>query len=245
MAKAKKRRGLLPWLLTAGFALGTVYYIASLPDPSVLAKTTPDVTALMALRSEQAREEGRKFKIRKRWVSLRNISPLLREAIRVSEDGDFYTHDGFDFDEIKDAMEKGIKDGHFRGASTISQQLIKNIYLSPSRNPMRKVTEAILTHRLEQDVEKNRILELYLNLIEWGDGIFGIEEASRYYFQESAFTLSPAQAVLLAAMVPMPLKTDPRAPSKWLKRRAKRLLDALKSLGRITEEEYADAAAAI
>lgn len=238
-----KRR--LPWLVTAALIALTLVYVATLPNPSELARTTPDYTALMQLRMEEAKDAGRKFKVKKRWVPLRSISPLLREAVRVSEDAEFFAHDGFDFDEIKDAVEQGVKAGRFRGASTISQQLVKNVYLSPSRNPLRKLSEAILTYRLEEAVEKNRILELYLNLIEWGDGIFGIEEAARYWFEETAFTVSPAQAVLLAAMVPMPLKTDPRTPSKWLKKRAKRLLDSLKALGRISDAEYTEATAAI
>jgi monofunctional biosynthetic peptidoglycan transglycosylase len=237
----RRKRQWLPWAASATLIAVTIGYVAALPNPAELVRTTPDYTALMLLRIEEAKDAGKKYKVRKRWVSLRSISPLLREAIRVSEDAEFYDHDGFDFDEIKDAFEQGVRDGHFRGASTISQQLVKNVYLSPSRNPIRKLSEAILTYRLEEAVEKNRILELYLNLIEWGDGVFGIEEASRTWFNESAFTLSPAQAVLLAAMVPMPLKSDPRTPSKWLKKRARRLLDGLKALGRISDAEYADA----
>ncbi|MCC6809265.1 MAG: monofunctional biosynthetic peptidoglycan transglycosylase [Deltaproteobacteria bacterium] len=245
MPRRPQKKRWLPWVVVAALTALTILYVATLPNPSELARTTPDLTALMQLRMEEAKDAGKKYRVRKRWVPLRAISPLLRDAIRVSEDADFYTHDGFDFEEIQDAFTQGVREGHFRGASTISQQLVKNVYLSPSRNPVRKLSEAILTYRLEENVEKNRILELYLNLIEWGDGVFGIEEAARTWFNESAFTLSPAQAVLLAAMVPMPLKTDPRTPSRWLKRRAKRLLDALKGLGRISDAEYDEAARAL
>jgi len=244
VSKAKrKRKSLLPWWLIALFFGGTAYYVLSLPNPAELQRTTPDYTALMLLRMEQAKEAGRKFKIRKRFVPLKQISPLLKEAVRVSEDASFYDHDGFDFDEIQDAVQQSIKEGRaVRGASTISQQLVKNVYLSPSRNPIRKLSEAILTYRLEKSVDKTRILELYLNLIEWGDGIFGIEQAAREHFKESASTLSPAQAVLLAAMLPAPLKVNPADPNRWLKKRARRLLKELRNMGRISELQYSEAA---
>lgn len=234
----------LAWIAVALFIIGTAGYLVWLPNPAELQTKAPDYTALMTLRIEQAKDEGRRFKVRKRWVPLRQIAPLLRDAVRVSEDASFYDHDGFDFDEIQDALTQSIKAHRaVRGASTISQQLVKNIYLSPSRNPLRKLSEAILTYRLEQAVEKARILELYLNLIEWGDGIFGIEQAAREHFGESAFTLSPVQAVLLAAMLPAPLKVNPKAPNQWLKRRAKRLLNELKASGRLSAEEHSAALA--
>jgi monofunctional glycosyltransferase len=227
-------------------ALGGGWYYFSLPDPSQLQKTTPEYTALMTQRIEEAKDAGKTLKIRRRFVPLRDITPLLREAVRVSEDASFYDHDGFDFFEMQDALAQSIKEMRaVRGASTISQQLVKNVYLSPSRNPIRKVTEAILTRRLEESVDKNRIMELYLNLIEWGDGCFGIEQAAREYFGESAFSISPAQSVLLAAMLPAPLKVSPKSPNKWLLRRAHRLLKQMKSLGRISDVEYDEAVAAL
>jgi len=221
---------------------GGLYWYVSLPDPAELQRTTPDYTELMKLRIEQAKENKQKYRVRKIWAPLRQIAPLLRDAVRVSEDSQFYQHDGFDFDELKDALEDAWREKHLtRGASTISMQLVKNIYLSPSRNPMRKVSEAVLTHRLEESVDKNRILELYLNLIEWGDGVFGIEQAARHWFEESAYTLNPRQVALLAAMLPMPLRVDPRAPNKWLKKRARRLLNELRSIGKLTDEEVTEA----
>ena len=128
------------------------------------------------------------------------ISADLKRAVLVAEDINFFSHGGFDFGEVRNALTDAVRDRELpRGASTISQQLVKNLYLSPSRNPLRKVSEAVLTYRLEQAVDKNRILELYLNLIEWGDGVFGVEAASRHWFEESAFTLNARQVALLAA----------------------------------------------
>jgi len=211
-------------------------------DPAKLKKHTPEQTALMIFRQKEAQDSHESYRIQKKFIPLRQIHPLLREAVQLSEDASFYAHDGFDFDEMEKAIALNIKRKKMiRGASTISQQLIKNLYLSVSKNPFRKLTEALLTIRLEQRVSKDRILELYLNLIEWGDGIFGIEMAAKIYFKETAMTLTPAHAVLLAAMLPMPLHVNPLYPSVWLKRRAQRLLKELYIKHRLSNQEYQDA----
>lgn len=237
MSKAKL--GLLIVLLAVG---GVGVYIASLPNPAELKATTPKESAFMQLRKEEAQAEGKTLRLRHTYVALRAVTPLLREAVMLSEDASFYDHDGFDFDELEAAMKQAMEKGRMvRGASTISQQLVKNLYLSPSRNPLRKVAEAWLTQRMEDAVSKDRILELYLNFAEWGEGVFGIEAASRKHFSTSAGALTPAQSVLLAAMLPMPLKVDPAHPTKWLTKRARRLLKLLHARGRITDAELLDA----
>lgn len=217
-------------------------YLFDLPNPRELKTTTPKTSAFIELRREEAAAANRPFKLKHVPVSLHRITPLLRESVMLSEDASFYEHDGFDFEEIEAAVKQAVDQGRMvRGASTISQQLVKNLYLSPSRNPLRKLAEAYLTHQMEDELSKDRILELYLNFAEWGDQVFGAEAAARKHFSTSAATLTPAQAVLLAAMLPMPLKVDPTSPNKWLKQRAQRLLAQLKQRGRIQEPEWIDA----
>lgn len=222
-----------------------LFYFITLPNPAELEHKTPPRTAFIMLREDEAAEHHRKLHLQHTIVPLHDISPLAREAVRLSEDASFYEHDGFDFEEMEHAASDALRTGKARGASTISQQLVKNVYLSPSRNPLRKAAEAWLTYRMERALEKDRILELYLNEVEWGDGIFGIQSAAQHYFGESAFALSPAHAVLLAAMLPMPLRVDPRSPSRWLLRRARRLLHELEDLRHISHEEFLAAEAAL
>ena len=193
--------------------LGYVYL--TLPDVRALAKENPPITAFIELRLDEARYDGRtKFAIRQKWIPYNQIAPALRRAVVVTEDAAFFDHDGIDLDEIKASLERNWEEGRFtRGASTITQQLAKNLYLSPSRNPVRKLRELFITRRLEASLTKRRILEIYLNVIEWGDGIFGCEAAARAYFGKSAADLSREEAALMAgawAMAPEP--TFPARP---------------------------------
>jgi monofunctional glycosyltransferase len=203
----------------AGFAyLGYVYL--TLPDVRPLARENPKTTAFMELRIDEARDAGRKFAIRQQWVPYSRISPYLKRAVIVTEDASFFDHDGIDMDEIKASLEKNWEEGQFlRGASTITQQLSKNLYLSPSRNPMRKVKELLITRRLEAALTKQRIFEIYLNMIEWGDGIFGCEAASRAYFRKSCASLDVPEAALLAGAIINPREHSPARPTKRLLRR--------------------------
>ena len=212
-------------MLAAGFAYVGYIYL-TLPDVRSLAKENPTTTAFMQLRIDEAREDGRaKFAIRHRWVSYGQIAPNLRRAVIVTEDAAFYDHDGIDLDEVKAALEKNWEEGQFlRGASTITQQLAKNLYLSPSRNPMRKVKELLITRRLEAALTKRRILEIYLNMIEWGDGIFGCEAASRAYFGKPCAGLSNDQAALLAGAIINPREHSPARPTRRLLRRQQIIL---------------------
>jgi len=208
-----------------GFALLAYVYL-TLPDVRTLEKTNPKTTAFMELRKAEAREDGRtRFSIRQQWVPYGRISPLLKRAVIVTEDAAFFDHDGIDLDEIKASLEKNWEDGQFlRGGSTITQQLAKNLYLSPSRNPIRKVKELFIARRLEAALTKQRILEIYLNMIEWGDGVFGCEAAARAYFQKSCASLDMAEAALMAGAIINPREHSPAKPTRRLLRRQQIIL---------------------
>ena len=165
----------------------------------------PEVTAMMEQRASEAASRGEEVKRVQTWVPYDRISPNLVRAVLAGEDSRFFDHAGFDWEEIKIALEKDWNEGKFsRGASTISQQLAKNLFLSTSKNPIRKLHEAAITKEMEWILGKRRILEIYLNVIEWGDGIYGAEAAARNYFNTSAASLSTDQAAFLSAIIPSP-----------------------------------------
>ncbi|HXG66872.1 MAG TPA: monofunctional biosynthetic peptidoglycan transglycosylase [Blastocatellia bacterium] len=165
----------------------------------------PRVTAMMQQRAAEAEDMGKPVKREQIWVPYDRISPNLVRAVLAGEDSRFFDHSGFDWEEMRKALEKDWEEGKFkRGASTISQQLSKNLFLSTSKNPVRKLHEALITWEMETLMSKRRILEIYLNVIEWGDGIYGAEAASRYYFNTSAASLSAEQAAFLSAIIPNP-----------------------------------------
>jgi len=203
------------------------------PDVGRLVKENPSATAFMEYREDQWRGEGLDDKkIRQRWVSLDRVSPNLVKAVLIAEDNKFWEHKGFDYEAIEKAIEKNIEAKKFEsGASTISQQLAKNLFLSPSKNPVRKIKEAILTWRIEKSLTKRRILELYVNVAEWGDGIFGIEAAARHYFGVSAAGLSAQQASRLAAVLPNPLEYSPVNPSGYVRSRARHIYAIMRRRG--------------
>jgi len=178
----------------------------------------------MAYREREWAEEGKESKIDQRWVPLSRISPFLIKAVTIAEDDKFWVHEGFDYDAIQKAVEKDLKAGEFKlGGSTISQQLAKNIYLSPAKNPFRKVREAVITWRMEQVLTKRRILELYLNVVEWGEGIFGAEAAAWHYYGKPASDLNPHEAARLAAVLPNPRKYSPTGNRGYVVRRSNRI----------------------
>ncbi len=163
----------------------------------------------MELRKDEMLEDGKPGQIDYRWVDYGRISPHLKRALVASEDAKFLSHEGFDWDGIETAMQKNLRRGRIvAGGSTISQQLAKNLFLSDARSVLRKAEEAVITVMLETILPKRRILELYCNVIEWGDGVFGAEAAARHYFRVPAAVLGPAQAARLAAMVPNPRLYD-------------------------------------
>ncbi|MFN7976907.1 MAG: monofunctional biosynthetic peptidoglycan transglycosylase [Vicinamibacterales bacterium] len=222
-AKARWSR----WVLGAvGVAFACVAYsYLTLPDVRVLATTNPETTAFIELRRDEAHDEGKSFNLRRKWVPYTRISSHLKRAVIVAEDSAFFEHEGLDYEQIKESLEASLEDGGpMRGASTITQQLAKNLYLSPSRNPLRKVKEVIITRRLETALSKRRIFEIYLNSIEWGDGIFGCEAAARAYFGKSAADLGPTEAALMAGAIINPRVHSPAKPTRRLLRRQQIIL---------------------
>ena len=165
-------------------ALG-LYWLTTLPDVAALAKHHPTDTALMEARRAQAKEQGRSQHQQFIWVPLARIAPALQRAVVAAEDASFFAHEGFDWEGIKDAALYNLEVGEFkRGGSTITQQLAKNLYLSSERSLFRKAREALITRSLEHHLTKERILELYLNVAEWGQGVFGAEAAARHHFRQ-------------------------------------------------------------
>ena len=185
-------------------ALAAVY-LAVLPSGLPYRVENPLETSLMRIRQNEAMERGRTLRIEKRWISLKLLPSDVIRAVLAGEDSRFFSHFGIEFGEVWKVLYTGLRNWQFpRGASTISQQLAKNLYLSESKNPIRKLNEAIIALKMEVFLSKRRILELYLNVIEWGEGIFGIEAAAHHYFGISAARLSAEQASQLAAMIPNP-----------------------------------------
>ncbi len=205
----------------AAFGFGYFAYIyLTLPDVRELRTHNLETTAFMRLRENEARAEGKQPRRVQQWVPYSRISPNLRRAVLVAEDAGFWGHEGIDLAEIRKSMETDFEKGMFlRGASTITQQLAKNLYLSPSRNPFRKLRELFITRRLEYELSKTRIFELYLNDIEWGDGIYGAEAASRAYFGTPASALTPDQAALMAGAIVNPRELKVLSPNGRLRAR--------------------------
>jgi monofunctional biosynthetic peptidoglycan transglycosylase len=218
----KRRFPLLRWLTgAAAVAFAAVGYTwLTLPDVRPLATTNPKTTAFQELRSREAERDGKPFRFEQRWVPYSRISPNLRRAVLAAEDSAFWQHDGIDIEQIRVAVKQALERGDVpRGASTITQQLAKNLYLSPSRDPLRKLRELVITRRLEAELSKQRIFEIYLNVVEWGDGVWGAEAAARRYFGVSAASLSRQQAALLAGALINPRLYNPgRPPSRLLRR---------------------------
>ncbi len=209
------------FLLIVAAILGYVGFYFIFPDIAKLKKENPKKTSFMEFREKEGREKGRPLQIKTHWVPLSRISPYLIKAVIIAEDDKFWSHEGFDFEAIQKAMEKDIKTRKFKvGGSTISQQLAKNLYLTPSKSLLRKGKESIITWRIEKTLSKKRIIEIYLNVVEWGEGIFGIEAAARHYFGKPAATLGPEEAARLAVILPNPRKLSPIGNSRYVAKRA-------------------------
>lgn len=196
--------------------LGCVWYW-SVNDPAS--------TAFMRSRLSMLREDKPDARLKYAFVPYQRISSHLKRAIVASEDANFFQHSGFDWDGMRKAHEKNMREGEFvAGGSTITQQLAKNLFLSGERTLWRKAQEAAITVMIEVIMDKRRILELYLNVIEWGDGVFGAEAAARYHYGASAAQLAPEQAARLAAMVPSPRRYTPGRHTAYLDRRTATIL---------------------
>jgi monofunctional biosynthetic peptidoglycan transglycosylase len=223
-------RGLIVAAAAAFAVLAYVYL--TLPDVRVLRTSNPKSTAFMELRAEEAARDGRTVRQVQMWVPYTRISPNLKRAVLVAEDSAFWEHEGIDVEQIRESVRINWEQGRaIRGASTITQQLAKNLYLSPSRNPLRKLRELIIARRLEAALPKARIFEVYLNVIEWGDGIWGAEAASRRYFGIPASALSPQQSALLAGAIINPRMLNPARPTGRLLRRQQIIL---RRMGQVT-----------
>ncbi len=235
--------------LVGAVFLWLLYEYLTFPDVKKLRYENPTTTALIEARIAQARAEGKEPKKFMIWMPIDRISPNLQRAVIAGEDARFVEHNGFDWEQIQKAWEEAVKEaekqakeeGDYdpndwipplpsfkRGASTITQQLAKNLYLSEERSFIRKAREAVITYFLERELSKRRILEIYLNVIEWGDGIYGAEAAARTYFRKSAADLTSAEAAYLAAMIPSPLNVfNPKKNPKRVVRRQKIILRSM------------------
>jgi len=220
------------------FALWLAYEWLTFPDVWRLKVENPTTTSFMELRRKQLRREGKDDTIDYRWVPYGQISPYLRRAVLVAEDDEFYEHKGVDVEAMKDALERDWKRKKItHGGSTITQQLAKNLYLSPSRNPVRKIKEYFIARKLEGVLSKKRILELYLNVVELGERVYGAEAAAQTYFKVPASAVSVGQAALLAGSLPNPRVMSPADPNKRLRARQRMIVSRMRRWGYLVEKE--------
>ncbi|MGQ0667829.1 MAG: monofunctional biosynthetic peptidoglycan transglycosylase [Nitrospiraceae bacterium] len=230
MSKSTRRTvaRLLLWsTLLVGLPLGglALTWLITLPDVGTLARHNPVSTALMESRLARASGQGRTASRQWIWVPLARISPHLQRAVVAAEDASFFIHEGFDWEGIRDAAIENLEAGELkRGGSTITQQLAKNLYLSSERSLFRKAREALITRSIEHRLTKERILELYLNVAEWGRGVYGAEAAAHHHFGKSADALTAEEAAWLAAILPSPQRYDPLRKTTALTRRHQRIL---------------------
>ncbi|MGO1242511.1 MAG: monofunctional biosynthetic peptidoglycan transglycosylase [Sphingobacterium sp.] len=203
-------------------------FIFSIIWVALLIFMNPPITYLQIKRAFERKSAGKEWKIDKQWVDYENISDNLKRAAIAGEDAHFLTHHGFDTDAIKKAFERNKAGKKLRGGSTISQQVAKNVFLWPKRSWFRKGLESYFTVLIEIFWSKKRILEVYLNVIEMGQGVYGAQAASKYYFYKSASSLSRKQAALIIAILPSPNKWDARSPSAYVNRRANNIVRYLK-----------------
>lgn len=243
---------LLFLIFVGAIGVWLVYELITFPSISRLQSENPTTTSMIEYRLSEARadnKEPRKFQI---WIPMDQISPNLARAVLAGEDARFFEHHGFDWDAIQSAWDEAVKEGEKeakaegdydpedwippmpsfrRGASTVTQQLAKNLYLSEDRNFLRKGREAAYTYFLERNLSKKRILEIYLNVIEWGDGVYGAEAAARNYFKKSASSLTREEAAYLSAMIPSPLNVfNPAKNKKRVVRRQRAILRGMNSI---------------
>lgn len=208
---------------------------AQVPSVGHLRSVNPPTSAMMALRARQASVTGKRFRPRHQWMPLSRISPALINAVIAAEDSTFYSHRGVEWGLTRDVLIESLRTGRRdRGASTITQQVARNLYLSPQKTYVRKIREIILAQRLEQTLPKKRILEIYLNIAEWGEGIFGAEAAARTYFGKSAADLTWDEAVALVSVLPSPRRHHPTDKSRWVAVRKEWVVRRLIATGRYT-----------
>lgn len=228
------RRYRLRWFAVFLFfaTAGAVLYVLSTPNLTRLKRENPGKTAFMKYREEEWKKKGRKYRIQQKWVPLSKISPYLVKAVLIAEDDKFWTHRGFDYEAIQKALEKDLRAKRLKwGGSTITQQLARNLYLSPEKSLIRKALEAWIAWRMEQVLGKTRILELYLNVVEFGEGIFGAEAAAQHYFGKPSIALSPEEATRLASILPNPRKYKPTGNQPYVTSRANQIYEIMVKRG--------------
>jgi len=238
-SRASRKKGkALKWVFRlAGLIAATlggmaVAQVILIPDVASLKSSTPKRTAVMLQRMREHEQRGQPYRIQQQPVPLSRMSKNLRWAVIVSEDGAFYSHAGIDLAELRASIQRDLEEKRAaRGGSTITMQLARNLYLSTSQNPLRKLREIAIARALEAELSKGRILELYLNSVEWGEGIFGCEAAARIYFGVSCADVSAEQAALMAAVLPNPLRRNVLSPSKSVLWKQRWILAAMRKRG--------------
>jgi monofunctional glycosyltransferase len=226
----KRWKGVVQWLKWIVIAFFTISLL-----PVILFRfVPPPVTPLMVKRAFERASENKKPLIQKDWVRLKKISPHMIQAVVASEDNRFMEHWGIDIEAIEKAVEHNKRHRRKHGASTITQQTAKNVFLWPARTYTRKAMELYFTTMIELTWSKKRIMEVYLNVIEMGDGIYGVEAAAQKYFHKPASKLTRGEAALIAAALPNPRKRNPSAPSEYLWKRQARILDLMNKIPPVT-----------
>ena len=229
------RRIFLKSLLLSAILGSLLYFYATLPDVSLLKQRNPKTSALMDLRDQENRQKKLSVSRQQIWTPYARISDDLKKAILVSEDASFFSHRGVDIDELKQALKRDLETLSFkRGASTITMQLAKNLYSTPSKNPLRKMKEIVIAIQLEHSLSKTRIFEIYLNVVELGHNIYGVEAASRHYFGKSASNLDLIEAATLTALLPNPRTSR----EKSIVHRRNLVLARLAKAGHIPDQEF-------
>lgn len=229
MPPARKRASRPPLATALLLALGAcAVYVLWLPDVTPLKRGPIRTTAYIELRRQEYARRGQKLRVRMTWVPYAAISDDLKHAVITAEDDMFYRHQGIDWESTRAAF---LKDWEARkmkyGASTITQQLARNLYLSPSKNPLRKLKEMLIARRLEKTLGKRRILELYLNVVEWGKGVYGAEAAAQAYFGKHASELTPEEAVAMAVVLPNPRRWNPAKGGRYVERNSRRVMSRM------------------
>ncbi len=241
MPKSKRKAIVLRvFLVLAALTAALVLYTwITLPDVSGLKTANPASTSLMRLQAAEAAKKGIKIFARQEWVAFDRVPELMKKAVLISEDANFYSHKGIDFAELRESIRQDIRERRFvRGGSTITQQLAKNLYLSGDKTLWRKFTEALIARRLERALPKSRIFVLYLNVIELGPNVFGVQAASRHWFGKDVGELTLEEMVRLTAIIPRPLKSDPRINDAWMKFKGRWIADTLLAVKAIGDEDH-------
>lgn len=229
----KRKRGVLRKILRWAWMLALILFLSSLLIVVLYRFVNPPVTPLMVMKAFEKKPDGSSYGIHKEWVQIKEISPHLVQAVVASEDNRFMEHNGFDIKAIQKAREDNKKGKRLKGASTISMQTAKNVFLWPQRNFLRKGLEAYFTVLIEVMWGKKRIMEVYLNVMETGQGLYGVEAACQYYFGRSALKADRHQAALIAAILPSPRRWNPTRPTPYLRERQQWILWNMNNIGPI------------